>query len=182
MIDLLEEQTSFIRFRLTINCRNTKTICDEICFVTDFKAPSEVWSKVNGLPVQYLTYSSKDEGRKKLTDTVKTLLENHISPKKICILSPLKRENSIVSEITEYDIKEYKTFSNNALLFCTIQAYKGLENSVIILVDIESISDKQLMYVALSRARSGLYIIESEAARKEYVDLQARRLSNGYKT
>ena len=30
MIEKLEEQTSFIRFKLTINCRNTKPICKEI--------------------------------------------------------------------------------------------------------------------------------------------------------
>ena len=37
MIDTVEDRTSFIRFKLTVNCRNTKQICDEIfgsnCFV-----------------------------------------------------------------------------------------------------------------------------------------------------
>lgn len=181
MKEMIEERTSFIRFRLTVNCRNTKTICDEITLVTDFKAPSDVWSIVDGAPVQYLTYSDRFEEKEKLVDTIRTLMDNHISPKKISILSPVKRENSIVSNVNEYEIRDYKTYANNRLSFCTIQAFKGLENSVIILVDIESIADKQLMYVALSRARTALYVIESEAARKEYVDAQMRRLTNGYK-
>lgn len=181
MKEMIEERTSFIRFRLTVNCRNTKTICDEITLVTDFKAPSDVWSIVDGAPVQYLTYSDRFEEKEKLVDTIRTLMDNHISPKKISILSPVKRENSIVSDVNEYEIRDYKTYANNRLSFCTIQAFKGLENSVIILVDIESITDKQLMYVALSRARTALYVIESEAARKEYVDAQMRRLKNGYK-
>ena len=180
MKSMIEDRTSFIRFRLNVNCRNTKTISDEISLVTDFQAPSEVWSKVDGMPVQYLTYSNRDEEKKKLTKTIKSLMDAHVSPKKITILSPVKFEQSIASEVTDYEIKEYKTYTNNRLSFCTIQAFKGLENSVIILVDIESITDKQLMYVALSRARTGLYIIESEQARQEYVEIQMRRLSNGY--
>ena len=86
-----------------------------------------------------------------------------------------------MSDVNEHEIRDYKTYANNKLSFCTIQAFKGLENSVIILVDIDSISDKQLMYVALSRARTALYVIESEAARKEYVDVQMKRLANGHK-
>ena len=182
MKEMIEERTSFIRFKLTINCRNTKTICDEITLVTDFQAPSSVWSKVDGLPVQYLTYSDRKEAKTKVEETIRTLLDAHISPKKISILSPVKRENSVISDITEYEIKDYKTYGNNKLSFCTIQAFKGLENSVIILVDIETIADKQLMYVALSRARTGLYVIESENARQEYVNVQMRRLANGHKT
>lgn len=182
MKDMIEERTSFIRFKLTINCRNTRTICDEISLVTDFKAPSDVWSKVDGMPVQYITYASREEEKTKLTETIQSLLDAHISPKKISILSPVKREKSVVSEITDFDIRDYKTYSNNKLSFCTIQSFKGLENSIIILVDVDTISNKQLMYVALSRARTGLYVIESREARQEYVEIQMRRLTNGYKT
>ena len=181
MKDMIEDRTSFIRFKLTVNCRNTKTICDEISLVTDFEAPGDVWSKVDGMPVQYITYASRDEEKTKLTETIRSLMDAHISPKKISILSPVKREKSVVSEITDYEIKDYKTYGNNKLSFCTIKSFKGLENSVIILVDVDSIADKQLMYVALSRARTGLYVIESQKARQEYVDIQMRRLTNGYK-
>ncbi len=181
MKEMLEDRTSFIRFKLTVNCRNTRTICDEITLVTDFKAPSDVWSKVDGMPVQYLTYRDKAEERIKLIDTIQMLVDSHISAKKISILSPLKRENSIVSDIEEFDIRDYKTYGNNKFSFSTIKSFKGLENAVIILVDIDSISDKQLMYVALSRARTALYVIESENARREYVEIQIRRLTNGHK-
>ena len=176
MKEMIENRTSFIRFRLTINCRNTRTICDEISLVTDFKAPSNVWSKVEGMPVQYLTYKDRTEEKTKLLETIQLLLDSHISPRRISILSPLKRENSIISEIDEYNIYNYRTYGSNKLSFSTIKAFKGLENTVVILVDIDTISDKQLMYVALSRARTALYVIESEEARKEYVNIQMRRL------
>ena len=113
MKDMIEDRTSFIRFKLTVNCRNTRTICDEISLVTDFQAPSDVWSKVDGMPVQYITYASREEEKTKLTETIRTLMDAHISPKKISILSPVKKDKSIVSEITDYDIRDYKTYSNN---------------------------------------------------------------------
>ena len=179
LIELLENQTAFIRFKLTINCRNTKAICEEITTVTGFKAPSEIWSRVEGMPVEYHVYSDADEQKAKFTHLIDTLLENHISTKKVTILSPMKRDNSVVSLIDKYEIKDYKTYSNNRLTFCTIQAFKGLENTVIILTDIDSLNDKKLMYVALSRARSGLYILESEAARQQYLKIQMRRIEDG---
>ena len=179
LIELIEDYTSFIRFKLTINCRNTKTICDEITMVTGFEPPSEIWSKTEGVPVEYMTFSTEDEQAKKLIDILQSLTDNHISPKKITILSPLKRHNSAVSLVDAVKIDNYSVKGNENISFCTIQAFKGLENSVIVLTDITSIADKKLMYVALSRARSALYILETDNARREYVELQLRRLSNG---
>ncbi len=179
MLELLESFSSFIRFKLTINCRNTKTICDEITMVTGFEPPSSVWSKVNGLPVSYYTYSDREEEHKYLADLLRDLLENHIAPEKITILSPVKREQSIVDVLSEYEIDSYKANLKNKITFCTVHSFKGLENTVIILTDINTISDKNLMYIALSRARSGLYILESENARSEYIKLQLERLNNG---
>ena len=60
--------------------------------------------------------------------------------------------------------------------FCTVQGNKGLENTVIVLTDIEDFSSEKLMYVGLSRACSGLFILESEAAKREYEELLIRRL------
>ena len=62
------------------------------------------------------------------------------------------------------------------MTFCTIQAFKGLENTVIILTDIEAFSAEKLMYVGLSRACSMLFVLESDSAKKEYDDLWVRRV------
>ena len=37
MKELLEDYTSFIHFRLTLNCRNTKPICEESKLSPDLK-------------------------------------------------------------------------------------------------------------------------------------------------
>lgn len=174
MKEMLEERTAFVRFKLTINCRNTKMICKEVSRVTGFEMPSDVWSRVDGLPVDYYPYQDRAEEKAKLTALISSLLDNHVSAKKITILSPLKRESSIVSEIDDYQIKDYKTYSGNPLSFCTVQGFKGLENTIVILTDIESLEDKKLLYVALSRARSALYVFLSGQARQEYLSLLIR--------
>lgn len=176
LIEKLEDCTSFIRFRLTINCRNTKPICREIETVTGFKAPNDLWTKVDGPPVQYITWSTMEGQCKKLKALLKQLADAHINPEQITILSPRKRENSVVAMLDGYTIKDFKVPVGVNTTFCTIQAYKGLENTVIILADIDSFSSDKLMYVGLSRACSGLFVLESDAAKSEYDDLLIRRL------
>jgi ATP-dependent exoDNAse (exonuclease V) beta subunit len=52
-------------------------------------------------------------------------------------------------------------------LFSTIQAFKGLESKIVVLCDIDDYSDERLMYVALSRARSKMFVLESDNAAKQ---------------
>lgn len=176
MIEKLEERTSFIRFKLTINCRNTKPICKEIETVTGFQAPHDLWTKVDGPPVQYITWSTMEDQRKKLKNLLKMLEDARITPDKITILSPKRRKDSVVSILDGYAVKDFRVPNGKNTTFSTIQAYKGLENTIIILTDIESFSSDKLMYVGLSRACSGLFVLESDVAKKEYDDLLMRRL------
>lgn len=178
MIEKLEEQTSFIRFKLTINCRNTKPICKEIETITGFKPPHELWTKVDGPPVQYITWSTMDGQCRKLKALLKQLANAHISPEQITILSPRKREDSVVSMLDDYTVKDFRVPPGTNTAFCTIQAYKGLENTVIILTDIDGFSSDRLMYVGLSRACSGLFVLETDAAKREYDNLLMRRVLN----
>ena len=176
MMEKLEDYTSFIRFKLTVNCRNTKPICREIETVTGFKAPNDLWTKVDGPPVQYITWSTMEGQRKKLTALLKQLEDSHIAPEQITILSPRKREDSVVSLLEGRANTDYKVPPGMNTSFCTIHGYKGLENVVIILTDIEDYSSEKLMYVGLSRARSGLYVLESDTAKREYDNLLLKRL------
>ena len=178
LIEKLDDITSFIRFKLTVNCRNTKPICKEIETVTGFKAPHDLWTKVDGPPVQYLTWSTMESQCRKLKAVLKQLADSHIEPEKITILSPKKREDSVVSMLDDYVVKDFSVPPGMNTTFCTIQAYKGLENSVIILTDIEGFSAEKLMYVGLSRACTGLYVLESDSAKREYDNLLMRRLFN----
>lgn len=179
MLEHLENRTSFIRYKLTENCRNTRQICDNIQTVTGYEAPKDLWTKVEGPPVDHKTCSSEEEELDKLRLLLNELEDKNIEREKITILSPRSRENSIVSRIDNMEIKDYNFKSSDNISFSTVQSFKGLENAVVILVDINSYSAVNLMYVALSRARTALYIFETKSAHREYTDLLKRRLLNG---
>lgn len=176
LVNVLENITSFIKFKLTLNCRNTKPICEEIRTVTRFSVPAELCIRVEGPPVNYITYQSQADQLEKLSQLLLHLADMHIDTSEITILSPRRREKSVVSLLNAFDIRDFRVPENSSITFSTIQAYKGLENTVIILTDIEDFDSEKLIYVGFSRARSGLYILESESAASEYQVLLQRRL------
>lgn len=174
MKNLLEKRTSFIKYKLNINCRNTKSIGEEIKYITGYDNSNYLWAKVNGPPVNYLTYKNEEEQKEKLDLLLEKLKIDKVDADKITILSPYKRENSVVSLISSVKVKDYSNEVKNSITFSTIQAFKGLENTVIILTDIDTFEHDKIMYVGLSRARTALYILETEKADKERKKLLER--------
>lgn len=163
----LENRTSFIKYKLNINCRNTKPIGEEIKCLTGFDNSNYLWTKVDGPPVNYIIYKDDDEQKEKLEALIKKLLADKVDPAMITILSPVKRENSVVSLLNPKLIRDYKPEIKNDISFSTIQAFKGLENSIIILTDIDTFEHDKVMYVGLSRARTALYIFQTDNADRE---------------
>jgi hypothetical protein len=176
MKELLEQRTSFIKYKLKINCRNTRPIGNEIKYITGFDNSNYLYTKVEGPPVNYITYRNIEEQNEKLGSLLAYLKSEYVDISKITILSPVKWESSVVSMLDLAKIREYKIGKKDGILFSTIQAYKGLENSVIIIVDIETFEHEKIMYVGLSRARTTLYVFETEQADKERNKLLVRWL------
>lgn len=159
-------------FRLTINCRNTFQICKEIENVADVKYKSII-NQITGQPVDHIEYSSQDEGADLLDNKLDELLKNNkIEYSDIIILSPKKKEYSIAAK-SKYKIIDYVVGGNNkqCVDFSTIQAFKGLEKAVVLLVDIESYNVDKLLYVGLSRAKAGLFVFETPAAHTERIKI-----------
>ena len=50
--------------------------------MTGFKAPHDLWTKVDGPPVQYLTWSTMESQCRKLKAVLKQLADSHIEPEK----------------------------------------------------------------------------------------------------
>ena len=179
LIEVLEDRATFIRFKLNVNCRNTKPICVEIQTITGVKNPKDLWLKVDGMPVQYITWKSTEDEAIQLDNLLDKLYRSGVAPESITILSSKKKEDSVVSALNRKDIHNYKVSQNQYTTFSTIQSFKGLENTVVIVVDVEDFAAEKLMYVALSRACAGLYVFESESAKEEYNSLLFKRLTNG---
>ena len=158
----LEDSANFAVFNLTVNCRNTPNIQKEMNKI--FGLSAETLNKDKYMPeVEYINFENQDDEVMALTDKIKDLLKGGVKPKDITILSPVKFDTSVASKVTRYKIDSVQSGSNN-ITYCTIQGFKGLENEVIILTDIWTYTHKDLMYVAMSRARSMLIVFETKHA------------------
>ena len=165
---LKERKIFYARFELKDNCRNSISIIKEmdILFGSNTRYP-EVEEK--GAPVVKKIYKKDKEQAKMVTDTVNELITNGVKPESITILSPYRRENSVIARIAPDVIPVSEDHSPGKIYFSTIAGYKGLENSVIIITDISDFKwDKDIsqFYIAMTRARSALYIMLSDSANR----------------
>lgn len=157
IFELLNSYTSFMRFPpLKINCRNTKSIAEQNTLLTGVELP-EFTSRNN----QGNSVSCSYPNRKNLSKEIESILldieKRGIPLSKVTLLSPKTIENSIISD---YDpvLKMIK----KGVQYSTIQGFKGLENSIIVLYDFDDISSQRmqkLLYVGISRATQELYLV-----------------------
>lgn len=179
LLDLIQNRAFFAIFRLKKNCRNTKKICIEIQNIIGIPENAAFKDVLDTPAVNHIIYNDLMDQKKHLEELLIKLKEKNISEKDIVILSPKIRSKSVVGLLNGYNIADYSVKSTGRIRFSTIQAFKGLESSTIILTDIESYQDEKLIYVGLSRARFNLYILETESASSERVNLFfKRRLAN----
>lgn len=179
LLDLIQNRAFFAIFRLKKNCRNTKKICIEIQNIIGIPENAAFKDVLDTPAVNHIIYNDLMDQKKHLEELLIELKEKNISEKDIVILSPKIRSKSVVGLLNGYNIADYSVKSTGRIRFSTIQAFKGLESSTIILTDIESYQDEKLIYVGLSRARFNLYILETESASSERVNFFfKRRLAN----
>ena len=141
---------------LKINCRNTKEIATHNTLMTGARVP-EFTSK-NYLGNQVICkYPSKSSRISVILEILLKIESRKIPLEKVTLLSPKKFENSIISEDTQI-----RGFIDNGVLTSTIQGFKGLENTIIVLYDFDEVTSEKmqrLLYVGISRARQELFLI-----------------------
>ena len=164
----------FVRARLTLNCRNTRRIAEETTLVAGFDKPPFRLGKEIGLPVEHRYWKRPADLVDSLTTVVERLVKEQMPIEDLTILSPRRLENSGlagVQNISRYPLVDVSRGNANArrsLKFSTIHSFKGLESPVVIIVDVDQVDSDEpqsLLYVAMSRARSLLILMISEAAR-----------------
>ena len=168
-LSTLKSFAFFARKHLSINCRNTLFIGNELINITGYE-DKQYRLKITGEPVDFFIWDTKEEQGEKLLGSIKQLKKKGFKASSIMVLSPKKREKSIVGKYDEDEflIGNYGADSSAYLaMFSTVHSFKGLESEIVILTDIEDYSDPQLMYIALSRARSKLIVLESAEASKQ---------------
>lgn len=162
LYELLENEANFATFQLTVNCRNNINVQKEMSKLVGLDM--EVLNKDAGLPpVRYITTDESD-GVELVEEEIAKLVASGVAKKDITLLSPFKFEKSVASKIKKYKIEPVMSDTND-ITYSTIQGFKGLENSVIMLLDIQTYNKPDLMYVGMSRARNMLYVFETKHAK-----------------
>jgi superfamily I DNA and RNA helicase len=120
--------------------------------------------------VQIAYFADEKEEAQLLDEELARLASQDVAKGDMTILSPLSIERSCVRLTKAYMKRHVRPLDNNSartwpssdITFSTVADFKGLENRFILLVDIASLDasehDQNILYVALSRARAGLWI------------------------
>lgn len=150
--------------KLTINIRNTPSI-HKFSIELSPELQDVKCNEVVGEPVEYVIYGINPTLNSQLKKILNRLIINEgVSSKDIIILTGRTGQNGDFSKLIEntssigkYElVKEYTADGANQIRFTTIQKFRGLEKTVVILTDIHYHDIAELSYLGGSRARAKL--------------------------
>ncbi len=175
---------SLTRSKLLRNCRNTRQIAEAATVLSGFDKYPYKASIADGTPVQYHYWKDRSDQLTEIEDCIRKYVADGIVANDIVILSPYRPENSglngtnQIAGIPLVDVAdESRPVPSGSMGFSTVHAFKGLESSVILLVDIEAVGledQKAMLYVGMSRARSALHVFASRAAKASISELVSK--------
>ena len=165
--------------KLNRNCRNTEQIGRRTAIVA--VVPPLRHMKISGPNVVIRAY--EDNFTELIKKDITSYLASGGSTKDIVILSRRRLENSALKSVKKIsgsiikEVRDLDEYDGSCLNYCTIQSYKGLEAKAVFLIDIdgfETVDDRQLNYVGMSRAKILLYMYYSAELKNEYSDVVMR--------
>ena len=168
VLELIDTFTSsYTKCSLKDNCRNSVAIIEKIDSIFGTKTKHKYYDEP-GAEVEIRSYRKPAHQADEITKILQTLEKDKVPKKDIVILSPVRFENSAAHLVTDCQITTDEKCRNKAVYFSTIQSFKGLESSVVIVIDLGKLSNEgrvdtyQLLYVAMTRAKSLLYLLAEE--------------------
>ncbi|OBB67098.1 nuclease-related domain-containing DEAD/DEAH box helicase [Mycolicibacterium monacense] len=168
---------------LRANCRNTR----EIAFQTRALTGADVGVSAagSGPEVEFVTVEDRDVETRALEAHLRRLREEEVLPGHITLVSmrgdwdtSSARELRAArrGRIRRLEVDNADKWPSDDLTWASSKAIKGLENRFICVIDIDTLEtdvDLDLLYVALSRARTGLWIASSRAISTRIAELYA---------
>lgn len=175
---------------LTSNCRNTRqvNIETELLARPRFKSVS----RFEGSPVRYGWYSDKESQAFRLKKVVEQLIDEGVPLGSISVLSPRSAAKCCAMEVqfdrqiriealTVDNVQAVMSGRGPCLTYCSISAFKGLENDFIVLTDIEKLESEwwqSVIYVGMSRACAGLVVLLRDSLQRTYESMQKHWLQS----
>ena len=194
MMDMIKSRADFAQFSLTVNCRSTKPIAEEISDLFKYDGRKTIPDNLEGIDVSYKLFGDNISEKDLLMEVLKELKRERIEARDITILSSHRADKSIIHDLIEDDgggelarnglkivnfNEDHQLFLDrgDAVTFGTIYKFKGMENSYIIIIDISKDIDRtnfeNLLYVGMTRARFGLILLVDEKMQDRLKALKA---------
>lgn len=154
------------------NCRNTREVAVQASII------SGVDMALDGAPegpsCDNVYYRDATVLAEQLNATVFRLLKQNILPQDIAVLSPRRKEHSMlagVESVGGLPLVDVHSAGPGDLVYSTMHAFKGLERPVVLAVDMEGMGDamhEMLHYAGLSRARGLLQVFLPKSSQDAY--------------
>lgn len=155
------------RYKLSENCRNYKIIGESAVRLSGFDRPVYSGYMRQGGGVQnydIFFYENESQQEVKLRQWLVEFRAQGYTPSEITLLSFRADQDSAAVKITQsgFRLRPAWQRSGDCVSYASVQAYKGLENKVIILTDI-SLNDadfqRDLFYTGMTRARESVRVL-----------------------
>ena len=160
-----------VTLTLTENFRNPEPVVEEICELTGMAKPPCRRQLISR--VEYSSYVSRQEQGRKLRAILVRLMRDGVKRSQITILSGTRREESCLAQfppelgqqVVWLDGNSVGRLNADYITACTISAFKGLENDVIIITDVpipKTNWQKSMIYVGMTRARTSVHALVTD--------------------
>lgn len=169
------------RYTLRTNCRNPPRIAEFVNLLGGLDPHYRtILRSDNGYEPEILIYQDRSHQAKLLEAILRTLDKRGYEPYEIAILSTRTAKDSVAQLIHDrggFQLQRLSTGRNRGITrFGSIHEFKGLEAPIVIVTDIEGIKfpeDAPLFYTSISRATERLYILASDLARSDLLEIIA---------
>jgi hypothetical protein len=149
------------RFRLTINCRNTRKIAVASATVIDLDATVFPRAPAGIRPRLLRAPSQRQQKGLVLQELRKLLDQEDLEPQQIAVLGPAAKANGSLADVEEVNGVPLVTSADEwrdarGILVTTTRAFKGLEADAVLLYDLGDFGRlfrKEDLYVACTRAK-----------------------------
>jgi hypothetical protein len=183
----LKAETTHWPYRLVVNCRNTYPIAAYNAKATRTELPRI--AKIEGPRVEVIPFSDCDHEVEVVQDLVRTLVRDQgVAKREIFLLSLTGFGNSCLrgspqalgAEFPVTDMTRYnpELVAHDSVKFCTAQGFKGLEAPVVLLIDVQRLDRRDLIYTAVSRAKSVLYVLYDAKLEAEHGAIMSEYLAS----
>jgi superfamily I DNA/RNA helicase len=166
-------------YTLRVNCRNTPRVA-ELVHLLGGLSPRyhRILRPDDGLEPQILYFKDGDTQQRLLAQVIADLQRQGFAIDDIVILSPRRDSACVASTISEKSLQGRMAPYDSAqrkghFRYCSIQSFKGMEASAVIVTDIERVSQPEataLFYIAATRALHRLVLLVDESAKPHILE------------